>query len=120
MLEIFAPTAVDELLRNKQTKMQLRKFAATLVDMLAQYEMITVEREEVRQRTEYPLNQDDAFDSCREAEQNQRNSKPRAVCQQLPTTNSEVRRCDFAFPEMTTKQKVLAYQVCWPNVENTV
>lgn len=69
--EIFGPTAVDELLRNKQTEMQRRKFAATLVYMLALYEMITLEGKEVRQRTKYLLNQDDPSDSCREAEQNQ-------------------------------------------------
>lgn len=57
--ELVAPMAVDELLRNKQTEMQQSKFAATLVDMLAQYEMIRVERGGAKQRKEYLLNQDD-------------------------------------------------------------
>lgn len=96
---------MDGLLGNKQPEMQPRKFAATLVDMLAQCKMITVEREEVRQRTEYLLKQGDPSDSCLEPEQNERSSESPAICRRQPTTNSEFSRCEFTSPEMTLK--------CW-------
>lgn len=82
---------MDGLLGNKQPEMQPRKFAATLVDMLAQCKMITVEREEVRQRTEYLLKQGDPSDSCLEPEQNERSSESlQSVDASRPPTQSSV------------------------------
>lgn len=99
--ELFAPTAVDELLRYKQTEMQQRKFAATLVEMLAQYEMIRVEGEEVRQRTKYLLNQSDTP----KAEQNLKSSS-------TPANNCQQPILRYIGP--TTKK------CCWPELDNTV